>query len=587
MRHLLLLIIAIGLVSCATRQVVSQTDGSADSKQTVMDPTTQANMDVAHESFLQALHLKAQGREMLALPWLQNAAEHAPNSRFLAFEVVRELMDLNRNAEALEYAARTMRKISDPTAEELFLLAHLYRQGGQIDSCKNYFQKTIAKQPDHFRALYEYSVVLELLQDYQQLEGVYAKMLPLLSYPDQLVGKYIEILKRRDKGGDSVAISMLFDRLNYSPSLENAEPLFNGLVQMDSLRLARNVLELVEQQSQGDLAKLQFLRTSWERLQDVPGALRVQAGIFQLDTTSATELKKLIELRVRMGQMDSVQQDMQAYLKLDTSSVGDHLHGILLEQMGKREESLAAFDRAIAKAPKRWVHYEAKYETQVRARLWEEAHKTLDAALGVFVDMPAPLLAKGNVYFSQGLQIRFEDSLMAQKLYAQALPWVEKAYLLDTNRQDPLFTYAALHERLDQVDRAKALFERLLRLEPNNARALNTYGYMLIYRMIDPALGLKLVDQALLLQANNPAYLDSKAWGLAMMGKWEDARALFLQIMTLPGSEDEEIFDHAAEVERKLGNEAKAIEYWKKALELYPAFRKVQNILKKSAESGK
>lgn len=587
MRQLLLLLFVLGLISCASRQVVTQSSNIDDSKPVGIDPAIQANMDVAHESFLQALHLKAQGRELLALPWLKNAAEHAPNSRFLAFEVVRELMDLNRNAEALEYAARTMKKISDPTAEELFLLAHLYRQGGQIDSCKNYFQKTIAKQPDHFRALYEYSVVLELLQDYQQLEGVYAKMLPLLSYPDQLVGKYIEILKRREKGGDSIAISMLFDRLNYNPSMENAEPLFNGLLQMDSLRLARQVLELVEPQSQGDIAKLQFLRTGWERLQDVSGALRVQAWIFQLDTTSAVELKKLIELRVRMGQMDLVQADMQAYLKLDTSSIGEHLHGILLEQMGKISESISAYDRAISKSPKRWAHYEAKYEAQVRAKLWDDAHKTLDTALKVFVDMPDPLLAKGNVYFSQGLLMRFEDSLMARNLYSQALPWVEKAYLLDTNRQDPLFTFAALHERLDLVDRAKSLFSRLLRLEPNNARALNTYGYMLIYRMIDPAMGLKLVDQALLLQANNPAYLDSKAWGLAMTGKWEEARALFAQIMTLPGSEDEEIFDHAAEVERKLGNEAKAIEYWKKALELNPSFRKVQSILKNKAESGK
>lgn len=540
-----------------------------------------ANNDIAHESFLQAQFLKEQGNLILAEPWLRNAAAHAPESRFLAFEHVRVLLELNRTADALQVAQHAIKTITDPNAEELFLLAHLYRQTGQIDSCKVYFQKTIALQPDHFRALYEYSVVLELLQDFEALEQIYGKMLPVLAYPDQLVAKYIEVLKRRKTGGDSLAIAMLFDRLKMRPVLENAEPLFSGLVKMDSLKLAQSVLEILEEDARGNETTLLFLRSSWEQLQNFPGALRSQVEIWKLDTNKVEELKKLIELRFRAAQFDSLQSEMQHYLRLDSSAIAFHMNGILQTQLGKFDLAAQAFNKAIAKAPQQWYHRQALYQVYAQNSQWDKAQKTLESAVIALPGTSPPLVALSAFYFSRGLESRFTDTTLAHQQYLKAIEPIEKAYRLDTNNVDVLFTYAALLERINDTNKSLLFFERLLKLEPNSARILNTYGYILIHRNVNPARGIQMIDAALAQQPTNVAYLDSKAWGFAMNNQWEKARLLFQEIIKSPDAQDTEIFEHAALVEEYFENWKLALEYWNKVLELSPNYLKAKKAIKR------
>jgi predicted Zn-dependent protease len=119
---------------------------------------------------------------------------------------------------------------------------------------------------------------------------------------------------------------------------------------------------------------------------------------------------------------------------------------------------------------------------------------------------------------------------------------------------------AYIYELMDSITVAVIWYEQLLAREPENHVAMNNLGYMLIDRDIDIARGMAFVDEALSLSPGNPAYLDSKAWGLYKTGKYEEALQILEKLAT-DGVDVNEVWDHLAKVCDALKLTDKAKEY--------------------------
>ncbi len=108
--------------------------------------------------------------------------------------------------------------------------------------------------------------------------------------------------------------------------------------------------------------------------------------------------------------------------------------------------------------------------------------------------------------------------------------------------------------------------EQLLASEPENHVALNNLGYMLIDRDIDVNKGLSLVEKALHRSPEESSYLDSKAWGLYKIGKYEEALKI-LEGLEASGMKANELWLHLAKVCEALKLEERAKAYKEKIRE--------------------
>jgi tetratricopeptide (TPR) repeat protein len=129
------------------------------------------------------------------------------------------------------------------------------------------------------------------------------------------------------------------------------------------------------------------------------------------------------------------------------------------------------------------------------------------------------------------------------------------------------FMRGAMFERLKQFDSAEAEFHKVLELNPDNASALNYFGYMLADRGVRLEEAQKLVSRALELEPDNGAYLDSLGWVYYRQNKLEEAEhALTRALAKSETGQDPTVHDHLGDVYFKLGKTKDAITQWQASL---------------------
>lgn len=154
------------------------------------------------------------------------------------------------------------------------------------------------------------------------------------------------------------------------------------------------------------------------------------------------------------------------------------------------------------------------------------------------------------------------------KRYDEMAKAIDEADKLSTDKDDKesvLFMRAAMYEKRKDYDAAEREFRRVLEMNPKNASALNYLGYMLADRNVRVTEALQMIRQAVDLDPNNGAYLDSLGWAYYRTGDLDKAEQ-YLRSAIERFSKDPTVHDHLGDVFAKQGNLKDAITQWEKSL---------------------
>ncbi len=115
-----------------------------------------------------------------------------------------------------------------------------------------------------------------------------------------------------------------------------------------------------------------------------------------------------------------------------------------------------------------------------------------------------------------------------------------------------------------------ALYDKALRLWPDNATILNNYSYYLSTdgpggRDISRAVAM--AEKATALSPGNPTFLDTYAWALFKAGRLAEAKKVMLQAVSLDTTGSEVLYLHYGDILFAMGEKFMATVYWRKALE--------------------
>ena len=229
------------------------------------------------------------------------------------------------------------------------------------------------------------------------------------------------------------------------------------------------------------------------------------------------------------------------------------------------------------------------------ARAYEELHD-IDSAV-----MEYGLVGPGNDYLpaqarmtellfdnQRGAQAseRLESARQSQPDYAIQLYLIESEALVKHQRHDEawnllqqaleqfpedlnlLYTRAMLAEKRDDIDQLERDLRFIIEREPDNGMALNALGYTLADRTTRYDEARALIEQALQLNPDDPAILDSLGWVNYRQGNLDEAERLLRRALEL--YPDAEVAAHLGEVLWARGKEREARKIWAHALKQQP-----------------
>jgi tetratricopeptide (TPR) repeat protein len=205
-------------------------------------------------------------------------------------------------------------------------------------------------------------------------------------------------------------------------------------------------------------------------------------------------------------------------------------------------------------------------ENQKHQRKWNDLVKYANEALELYP-------TDAEVYYYGGLgYLKLQDYTKSLELLATGRDLViEDPELLSQ-------FYSALgsvYFKTNNWPECENSFEQALIQNPDNATALNNYAYYLGLKKVQLDKALGIVQYAVSMQPNNAIYLDTFGFVLFQKKQYQ-AAVNQLEIAVKLNSTDQEIWEHLGDSYFMLGNEAKALECWNKALTLNPAHSKLK-----------
>ncbi len=250
---------------------------------------------------------------------------------------------------------------------------------------------------------------------------------------------------------------------------------------------------------------------------------------------------------------------------------------------GDIEGALAHYHQHFGDSPHVLNYFLAASEIEVYLERYDQAISTLDRALPLFDNQRCELLLrKGHI---KTLQDRYEEAL---ECYDQAF---------DVAQTDSLRSIACsfkgdLHQVMAQgglksVDESYSLrdngsgkgkwkrhtrecyksYDQALKYNPDNASVLNNYAYFLSLEERDLERALTMATRATALAADNATYLDTHAWVLYKLGRYDEAKKILQRALSIVEQPSYDMQLHYGDILEALGEKFMAEVYWKRALE--------------------
>mgnify|MGYP003571301358 CR=1 FL=1 len=611
---------SIALVACSgSKQVVVQQapakEPSADSVKksrypVKMDSAELLRLEIAHGSYLRALALQSQGEYSLAEQFMMHAYESDPENRYLAFSVL-ELMEMRgASSEAFALAEKAKKLKGKQTSNQYALLGRVYSEQSNLDSALAYYKKALDVSDQNLRAAYEYSLLLEIVHNYDELIRVYAILLPQIGYPQSMLERQISLLANAKK--DSLMADLfgeVYESRGERIYLENQIRLLFGMKRFEE---ALSGIEEFRADSTfaDDSLAVAFLTAAYVELKQDTVAVDSLKAIYKRHPDNHHVLMNLALLETKLGKKEQALVHWERLSSTDKYAASAFGMLSAYAQEGKDStKALQYLEKAYEKEPLAFRSSLLVYYAKIRA--YSKAYKVLDKAVvpnpksdsirakiqesGNLEELrkfeTAETMNLANAHYSYGtlLQMNAEDLERApttpEKVdSAKVLRKLADDHYMAASKiagdtPNLLFAYASNLLMYDQVDSAITVFKKIFAKYPQDATAKNHLGYYLVDMNRSPdevKWGNALIDEALKMEPSNIAYKDSKGWALYRLGKYKEALAIMEQVETAEDSlkelfyQDTSIYVHLAAICQALSLNDRALNYYQKVLNIDP-----------------
>ena len=152
--------------------------------------------------------------------------------------------------------------------------------------------------------------------------------------------------------------------------------------------------------------------------------------------------------------------------------------------------------------------------------------------------------------------------------YEQAIKVLEKGRKLSTSNdltRDFNIHIGNAYLSLGKRHEMYLAYDRVLAIEPDNIFILNNYAYFLSLDNKDLDKALAMSEKTIKAEPKNSTYLDTYAWVLYKMGRYEEAKKYMKKAFKYEKNPQGTNYEHLGDILFKLGDKKGAVKNWKKA----------------------
>ena len=255
------------------------------------------------------------------------------------------------------------------------------------------------------------------------------------------------------------------------------------------------------------------------------------------------------------------------------------MYGQFLQFQNKTEEAKFQFQIVTESEPDNATAWKLLMGIYLRLEDMDGCIKVCDDALVHFPDDSEFYFYKGAAYYQKK---EYQKALDTYNEGLSSVPGKDPA--LKSNFYGQI---GDLYYHLGQKDEAYETYEKALQYNDRNIVVLNNYAYFLSLDKKDLSKAERMSSQCMKLQPDNATYIDTYAWVLFKQGSYSLAKFYIEMAISKDKEASGEIIEHYGDILYMNENAEKAVEEWKKALELKEKEGEDVTLLKKKIADKK
>lgn len=472
----------------------------------------------AYNFYLKAIVQETQGNLAAAEEQLNQALLLAPESAYLHHAAAELTFRQNKFEESRDHIEKAISL--DPTNVKLYILAgQVHWAMGDQAKAEARLKKAVELGPDEAEAL------------------VNLAMAVTPKNPKEAIRLYNDYLERHPM--EQEIHERLAQLYQANGDLDKAKAEWGKVLDLDSESIRAHL-------ASAQLAEVQH---------DTATAVGHYEAVLEQDPSNLPLLLRVGELRYRN---DEMAQAYAAFSKAQSiapnSASANFWLALIAENKGDWAEAIRLLKSVAEKAPEPGVLLRLSfYYSQIGQR--KEAIKLLKKLSD---DEPE------NTDFLRYLAVAYEQD----QQYSNALIVVGKLIAIDPTNADHYFHKATLHDRMKQFALSEEALKKAIEIDPQFHMALNYLGYSYAERNIKLDEAERLVNDAISMDPENEAYLDSMGWVYYRQGKYKKAEDFLTQAAN--AAHDAVIWEHLGDAQAAQGKLLPALASWEMAQRLDP-----------------
>lgn len=466
-----------------------------------------------------------------ALRCFEKAIQSNPSNWWYNLQLITSYAQFNKPGKAIT-VAENLQKIY-PFKEEVYqILASLYKQNKQYEKAIAAFDKL-----ENITGIDE-SLAIEKFNLYREIH----KPKKAIAEIDKLVQKYPAESRYRVVRGDIYMQQKM---------PEKAFEIYREVLASDpenpylyvSLSDYYNEMNEPEKATEAIVKALKIDQLAVEQKIDILGQY----------------VQKLIQDTVKLDETESLFK-----LLVDRYPLEEQVHGyyaVFLQFRKRNAEAISELESMLNINPKNEQTWFQLIQLYLADRNYEQLMDVTARAIENLPQVP-------QWYFYRGItQFQLKEYEAALKTNMEALPLItEKENALKT---DIYAQIGDIYFKLGKKEQAFEAYEEALKINPNNIFVMNNYAYYLSEEKTDLKKAEKMSAKTVEKEPNNSTYLDTYAWIFYQQENYSLAKFYIERAVDnlQPEHDPEVIYEHYGDILWKTGDEAKALEMWKKSVE--------------------
>jgi tetratricopeptide (TPR) repeat protein len=487
------------------------------------------------------------------------ATEIKPEDDAAFYELARVLQAMGRNDEAMVYA-KTAIELDSENKWYKVLYGNLAKANGQIDEYVKVYEELVAEYPRDLNFLNQLAFAYFFIGDYQQSIDVYQDIEEIVGVNEALTTQKVQLynqLGQKEKAVEEYEklIEIDPDESRYYALL--AEYCAKNGLDDKAIWAYEKIVEVNPEDPYVHISLAEFYKKKGEEDRSFE---ELKLGL----ANPGLDLKTKINLLFAYYSGELTEKQKKQALELSEVLRETHPDDPMSETFyasmlyeNKEYEGARDILREIIKEEK--GNY-GLWEQLLFCNLYMEDYNALsgdsEEAIDLFPTYPLP-------YFFAGIgNFQLKDFVKARAYLESG-----KEYVVNNNPLLEQF-YSSLgdtYNELKMYDASYEAYDNALRINPENSVVLNNYAYYLSLRSEKLEKAAQMSKKSIDLDPYNHNNLDTHAWVLYQLEKFDDALEWIEKAYRNGGDDSGVVLEHYGDILFKLGRQDEALEYWENA----------------------